>query len=178
MSLRCYDPSKKFKPEWAYTPIPGKRQESFILPFSFSVPANGAIQPGYGWKLDDDTTWIWRAILFPQIGTAEAVNQGTTPYVGNPGLVRIRDSHGNPLTNCIAPANNPAISDMVLAAGVFGQSGFDQINAGGFPLGCEIVCEPGGVITFDFLIPNVSGGAVVNVQMQGTMIGVKLFDDC
>jgi len=179
----CYAPSVKFKPEWAYAPPKAKRLESFVLPFSFSVTANGQVQENYPWKLDDDTDWLFRAVLFPQVGTAEAYNLGTTPYVGNPALVRIRDPYGNPITNGPAVSGVPGSQDLVLAVGVIGQSGFNEanysgpINASGFPLGCEIYCERGGVISFDFLIPVLS--TTPNpVQMQGTLMGAKVFDDC
>lgn len=160
----CYAPSVEFKPEWAYRLPKGYRGESFMLPFSFSVPVNGAIQVGYPWRLDDDVPWIWRGVVFPQIGTAQIPG-------GNPGLVRIWDPFGNPLTNC------PETNDFVLGWGVIGQSGFSAINAFGFPLGAEIECPPGGVIQFDFQIPQAAGGPSV-AQVQGTMLGVKLFEDC
>ena len=165
--LRFYDPSKKFKPEWAYQPLPGFRLESFVLPFSFMVPIDGQVHENYGWKLDDDVPWVFRAALFPELGTAEKVISA-----GFPGLVRIRDTYGNPLTNCIET------NDFVLAAGALCQSGFSQINAAGFPFGCEVQCERGGVIVFDFQIPNTAGGAVQTVAIQGTIFGAKLFEDC
>lgn len=167
----CYAPGVKFKPQWAFKLRPGVRGESFVLPFSFSVPANGQIQENYPWKLDDDVPWLFRAVLFPQIGTAEQVNSGGSGYVGNPALVRIRDTYGNPLTNCVQS------NDLVLAVGAIGQSGFNSINAAGFPLGCEIECERGGTLLFDFLIPIVSG-APNPVQVQGTVMGCKLFAEC
>lgn len=165
MSDICYAPGTKFKPEWAYSLPRGYRGESFILPFNFTVPANGQPNIGYPWRLDDDSPWLWRGLLFPQIGTAQS-------GVGNPGLVRLWDPYGNVLTNC------QQTNDFVLAVGVIGQSGFNSINAFGFPLGSEIECPAGGVVTFDFQIP-VTTGAPPTVQMQGTMLGIKLFQgDC
>jgi hypothetical protein len=145
----CYDKSKLFKPEWAYATPKGFRTESFVLPFSFSVLANGAIQENYPWHLDTDVPWIFRAAVFPQIGTAQSVN-APAYNVGTPGLVRIRDTEGNPLTNC------KETQDCVLAFGAVGQSGFNNINASGFPFGCGVDCERGGVITFDFILPSVA----------------------
>ena len=172
----CYEPSIRYKPEWAYPPPAGYRAESFILPFSFTVPANGQIQSDFPWKLDDDVPWVWRGLLFPAVGTAEAVNaggSGVAGLVGTPALVRLRDTNGNFLTNCIQN------SDFVLASGAIGQSGFDSINANGFPFGCEIPCEAGGVVLFDFIVPATEAGGVAGtVQIQGTMLGVKLFKDC
>jgi hypothetical protein len=170
----CYASGVKFKPQWAY-PIPkGKRAESFILPFSFTVTANGQPQNDFPWKLDDDTDWLFRGAVFAQCGTAES---GAGPYIGNPALVRMRDPYGNPITNGPAVSGVPGSQDFVLAMGAIGQSGFDSINAFGFPFSCEIFCERGGVIIFDFLIPVLS--TTPNpVQMQGTIIGAKLFEEC
>ena len=182
----CYAPSVKFKPEWAYRAPKGKRLESFVVPFSFSVPANGQVQENYPWKLDDDTDWLFRGIVFPQAGTAEAYNgvTGASPWVGNPALVRIRDPYGNPITNGDPITGVAASRDLVLAVGVISQSGFfdgnlegSPIHAFGFPFGCEILCGRGGVILFDFLIP-VLTGAPNPVQMQGTMLGAKVFAEC
>jgi len=169
----CYAPSILYKPEFAYAPPVGFRAESFVLPFSFSVLANGQIQQNFPWKLDDDVPWVWRGMLFAQCGTAEAVNSGGSGVAGLVGTsmkVAVRDTNGNALTTS-------AYSNVVLAWGAIGQSGFDSINAFGFPFGCEILCEPGGVVMFDFKIPAVNGLAV-QVQVQGTMIGAKLFKDC
>lgn len=165
MSNVCYAPSVRFKPEWAYQIQKGYRGEPFVLPFSFPVTANGQIQIGATWKLDDDVPWLWRGLVFPQIGTAQI---GT---IGNPGMVRLWDPYGNPLTNC------KETNDFVLAVGVIGQSGFNSINAFGFPLGSEIECPQGGVIQFDFQIPVVAGQPA-QVTMQGTMLGIKLFEAC
>jgi hypothetical protein len=179
----CYAPSVKFKPEWAYASPKGKRLESFVVPFSFSVTANGQVQENFPWKLDDDTDWYFRGVIFPQAGTAEAANAGTTPYVGNPALVRIRDPYGNPITNGDPIVGVAGSRDLVLAVGAIGQSAFYEasfngpINASGFPFGWEIYCGRGGVILFDFLIP-VLTGAPNPVQMQGTMLGAKAFDEC
>lgn len=183
----CYAPSVKFKAEWAYPTPQGKRLESFLLPFSFSVTANGQVQENFPWKLDDDTDWMFRGVVFPQAGTAESANSGFTAYIGNPALVRIRDPYGNPITNGDPVAGVPGSQDLVLAVGAIGGSGFvsatfpppngGPINASGFPFGCEIYCERGGVVTFDFLIPLIS--TTPNpVQMQGTMLGCKVFEDC
>lgn len=172
MSRRCYRPDILYKPEFAYTPVKGMRAESFVLPFSFNVLADGNPQLGYGWKLDDDTPWMFRAILFPQIGTAEGVNSGGSNLTGHAGLVRIRDTRGNLLTNCIPT------DDFVLAVGAIGQSGFNAINASGFPFGCEIDCERGGVITFDFQIPQGFLDPGTYLTVAGTMIGAKLFEEC
>lgn len=163
----CYDPSILYKAEGMYPPPQGFRAESFIIPFSFNVLANGELQSGFPWKLDDDVPWVFRGMLWPQCGTAEAINTGG--LTGNPMLVRVYDTNGNPLTNC------PTTNNLVLSMGAIGQSGFNSINAFGFPFGCEIQCEPGGVITFDFLIPYPTPTQLV---VQGTMLGCKLFKVC
>lgn len=168
---QCYDRSKLWKPEFAYQtrvvkdPTTGKvikrwRAESFILPFSFTVPATGSAQENYGWKLDDDVPWVFRGVIFPLSGTVEGPPSGF--------LIRIRDCYGNFLTNCLST------NDYVLAGGAWGQSGVNLINAFGFPLGCEVENERGGLITFDFQIPVATNPVVV----QGTILGAKLFEEC
>lgn len=174
-SRLCYAPSVKFKPQWAFRVPKGKRAEPFELPFSFAVTANGQPQNDFPWKLDDDTDWLWRGCVFAQCGTAEDGVGGV--YVGNPALVRCRDPYGNPLTNGAPISSVQGSQDFVLAMGAIGQSGFASINAFGFPFSCDVFCERGGVVIFDFLIPVVSGEPAT-VQMQGTMIGAKLFEDC
>lgn len=163
----CYDRSKLWKPEFAYPTIrtigsKKYRAESFILPFAFTVTANGSAQENFPWKLDDDVPWLFRGIVFPQCGTVEGPPTGF--------LVRIRDCYGNFLTNC------STTNDYVLAGGAWGQSAINSINAFGFPLGCESENERGGVITFDFQIPAPGGSFVTPVQ--GTILGAKLFEEC
>ena len=162
MSIRvkpniCYAPSILYKPEFAYAPPDGYRAESFIVPFSFNILANGEIQADNPWKLDDDVPWVWRGMVWPQVGTAEQVNATSSGILGTPMLTRVRDTHGNPLSTC------NQTNGYVLGFGAIGQSGFDNINAFGFPFGCEIQCEPGGVILFDFQIPNIYASAQAQV---------------
>ena len=169
----CYEPGILYKPEFAYQPPDGYRAESFVLPFSFQVTANGQLQTGLPWKLDDDVPWNWRGMVWPQVGTAQGINAGgagVAGLVGTPCLVALRDTHGNYLTT--SPNQN-----LVLGMGASAQSGFSSINAFGFPFGCEIPCEAGGVVLFDFLIPPPGGTSAV-VTVNGTMLGVKLFKDC
>lgn len=171
----CYEPSILYKPEGAYSPIAGYRAESFLVPFSFTVLANGQLQANYPWKLDDDVPWGFRGLVFAEIGTAEAVNAGgvgVSGLTGTPMLVRIWDTHGNSLTNANQNSNpQNQKNDLVLAMGVAGQSGFDSINAFGFPFGCEVLCEPGGTILFDFQIPSNSPPASLTINATtGSMI--------
>ncbi len=162
MSIRtkaniCYAPSILYKPEFAYAPLTGFRSESFVIPFSFQILANGEIQADNPWKLDDDVPWAWRGMVWPEVGTGEQVNALSTGILGTPMLVRVRDSHGNPLSTC------NQTNGYVLGFGAVGQSGFDSINAFGYPFGCEILCEAGGVILFDFQIPNIYASAQAQV---------------
>jgi hypothetical protein len=135
----CYAPRVLYKPQFAYKPRPGFRQESFVLPFTFNVLANGLLQENFPWKLDDDVPYLLKGMVFPQIGTSAQVL---------PSLVRVRDTYGNPMSN-----------GTVLSFGAQGQSGYDGINAFGFPFDCEVECEKGGVILFDFQLPTNAGVA-------------------
>lgn len=138
----CFDPSAKFKPQWAYPTPDGFRDEIYQVPFTFTVPANGKTQSvDLPVQLDDDVPFIMRAILFPNCGIGD-----------NPTLVRIRDSE-----------NNPMMEGLILAAGVYGLSGFQNFNAFGFPFEPEVTCAPGGTILFD-LLPG-SNGSVSQVAL-------------
>ena len=99
MSIRvkpniCYEPNILYKPEFSYAPPQGYRAESFIIPFSFQVMANGEIQADNPWKLDDDVPWVFRGMVWPQVGTAEAVNAGGSGVAGLTGLGNARKSPG------------------------------------------------------------------------------------
>jgi hypothetical protein len=135
MSYRpgCYNPDLLFKPQWAYKTPAGYRDEPYLIPFTFRLLMDGSLHSSIPLQLDDDAPYIWRAILFPAVG----------PLLGGgfsfPGLVRIRDSHGNPLTD-----------GLVYSLGAYGLSGMNNQNAFGFPIEPEIECSPGGTLLFDF----------------------------
>lgn len=142
--LTCEVPSALYKPQWAYQTPDGYRDDFYVIPFSFQVPADGLLHLGFPVQLDDDVPYIVRGIIFPMIGTAQPLyNQ--IPPLAFPGLVRTWDSHGNPLAE-----------GLVLALGVWAQSGFSDaktptgINAFGFPIEPEVECSPGGAVIFDF----------------------------
>lgn len=143
---RCQYPGDSFKPQWAYATPPGFRDEPYLIPFKFSIPADGLIHIGLPWSMDDDVPYILRGIIFPAIGTAQP-GANAVPPTAFPALCRMRDTEGNPLQN-----------ELVLALGVWGQSGFADsatptgINAFGFPVEPEVVCAPGGTVLFDFQI--------------------------
>ena len=143
--FRCYDPDRLYKPQWATETPEGFRDETYIVPFQFTVPGNGSLVRGLPWQLDDDVPYIIRAINFPQIGQVLVPGGG-----GTPGLCRIWDSHGNPLSQ-----------GLVLGLGMWCQGGVDVDSLGGtpgnpshygngFPIEPEIECAPGGVLLFDF----------------------------
>lgn len=142
--ITCEDPAALYKPQWAYKTPEGYRDDFYVIPFSFLVPADGLLHLGFPVQLDDDVPYLVRGIIFPMIGTAQP-NYNTIPPMAFPGLVRMWDSHGNPLTE-----------GLVLALGVWGQSGFADaktptgINAFGFPIEPEVECSPGGAVIFDF----------------------------
>lgn len=147
----CYAPRVLYKPQFAYKPRPGYREESFILPFNFSVPADGKLYENFPWKLDDDVPYLLKAMVFPEIGTSQQIL---------PSLVRVRDTYGNPMSQ-----------GLVLSFGAQGQSGFAGINAFGFPFDCEVECEKGGVILFDFQIDANSspGPGIAGLSIAGDL---------
>jgi hypothetical protein len=142
--LTCENPAALYKPQWAYRTPEGYRDDFYLVPFSFQVPADGLLHLGFPKQLDDDVPYLIRGILFPMIGTAQP-NANVIPPLAFPGLVRMWDSHGNPLSE-----------GLVLALGVWAQSGFSDaktptgINAFGFPIEPEVECSPGGAVVFDF----------------------------
>ena len=144
----CYDKSKLYKPEWAYSTPKGYRADRSSCRFvlcscEWRDSGELPLALGYGCAVG------FQGCCVSPIGTAQGVN--SPGYnVGTPGLVRIRDTEGNPLTN------DRQNQDCVLAFGAVGQSGFNGINASGFPFGLGVDCERGGVITFDFILPSVA----------------------
>jgi hypothetical protein len=137
----CFDPTAKFKPQWAYPTPSGYRDEIYEVPFTFlQLVADGkTFSLNLPVQLDDDVPTILRAIIFPNVAPDNI-----------PAMVRIRDSNGNPLSD-----------GLVLSAGVYGLSGEQNFNAFGFPFEPEIECAPGGTILFDFLL--ASNGTVSNL---------------
>ena len=133
-SVQCFDPTVFFKPQWAYRTPAGYRDEMYLIPFTFSLLMNGSLVMNLPVQLDDDVPFILRAIVFPAVGS-----QVLSAGVGFPGLVRMRDSHGNPVTD-----------GLVYTFGPWGQSGLQNENAFGFCFEPEIECAPGGTLLFDF----------------------------
>src|SRR5579864_5999160 len=125
---RCPFPGDLFKPQWAYATPAGYRDEPYLIPFKFSIPADGLIHLGLPWSMDDDVQFVLRGIIFPAIGTAQPL-ANVVPPTAFPALCRMRDTEGNPLQD-----------SLVLALGVWAQSGFTDaatptgINAFGFPI--------------------------------------------
>lgn len=152
----CFDPSARFKPQWAYETPEGYRDEIYLYPFSFSVLADGkTLANNLPLQLDDDVPSIIRAIVFPNVG----LQPSTVEF---PSFVRIRDSNGNPLSD-----------GLVLAAGVYGLSGGQDQNAFGFPIEPEIPCSPGGTLLFDFLV--ASNGVVSFLDVPFAPGAIKFF---
>lgn len=153
----CFDPSSKFKPQWAYATPDGYRDEIYEIPFTFTLVADGkTFSLNLPVQLDDDVPTILRAIIFPNVGPQ--ISSSTQ----NPALVRIRDSNGNPLSD-----------GLILSAGAYGLSGSRNINAFGFPFEPEIECAPGGTILFDFLLS--SNGGTSNVSFTFAPDTISLF---
>jgi len=136
---RCFDPERLFKPQWAYKTPAGYRDETFLVPFSFVIAGDGRLVRQLPWQLDDDVPYIIRGIFFPEIGQVLSDRSGSGFF---PGLCRIWDTHGNPLSQ-----------GLVLGLGAWCQGGVDpdgNTYAGGFPIEPEIECAPGGALLFDF----------------------------
>jgi hypothetical protein len=172
----CENPARLYKPQWAYPTPEGFVDELFLVPFQFTIPGDGSLVVGFPWSLDDDVPWLFRAIVFPELGTS--LDAAGLP-MGFPGLYRIRDTHGNPLSNNVP--SNPR--GLVLAHGVYSQSallvGGIATNAFGFPLEPEIYCEPGGVLLFDFQVSTnaliaklLKTDAPESIQFDANVFGV------
>lgn len=160
----CQFPGDRFKPQWAYKTPKGFRDEPFFVPVLFTVPADGQVHVGLPWSLDDDVPWIFRGIVMPALGTAQG-GAYAIPPTSSPSLCRIQDTEGNPLSK-----------GMVLALGVWSQSGFTEtstptgVNAFGFPIEPEIVCAPGGTLLFSFQVPTDAVPAKLLYTVGGSTI--------
>jgi hypothetical protein len=164
---RCQNPAMFYKPQWAYQTPAGYRDETFLVPFQFTIPGTGQIQRGLPLQLDDDQPFILHGIIFPQIGT-----ENDPPLM--PALCRITDTHGNPLSE-----------GLVLALGMWAEPGIDSppttgngTAAFGFPIEPEIECAPGGTLLFDFQATTNAGvahflifGALEGVQLNANVFG-------
>lgn len=139
----CEDPKQLYKPQFAYATPAGYRDIPYEVDFEFTIPGDGVMVRQLPHQLDDDEPFLLHAIVFPQIGTALGVENGATP-----GLCRIWDTRGNPLSE-----------DLVLALGANCQSGFDSINGFGFPVEPAVLCDAGGALLFDFQLSTNAGVA-------------------
>lgn len=140
-----------FKPQFAYPTPAGFRDETFIVPFRFIIPGDGLLQRQLPLQLDDDQPFIIRAIFFEQISLLS-----TTP-----GLCRIWDSIGNPLSK-----------DLVLGLGMWangGQNSQTTVFANGFPIEPDVECAPGGALFFDFQVQ--TNETVASIQIVGGLGG-------
>lgn len=164
MKLTCQYPRDRFKPQWAYATPAGFRDEPYLVPFKFLVAADGLVHLGLPWSLDDDQPYIVRGIIFPAIGTAQP-GANVIPRTAFPALCRIQDSEGNPLSD-----------GLVLALGVWSQSGFTDaatptgINAFGFPVEPEVMCAPGGTLLFSFQMSTDAVPASFTFVVGGTTL--------
>lgn len=161
MSARpgCWKPADQFRPQWAYETPAGSRDEPYIVPVEFTFLANGRPVFNLPVQLDDDVPFILRGIQFPELG----LELGVHPR----GIARIRDSHGNPLSE-----------GLVMGLGAWGDSGIQDANAFGFAVEPEVVCEPGGVLIFDFAISSTGNfasflkvGALEQIRFYAAVFG-------
>jgi len=151
----CYNPSLTFKPQWAYETPDGYRDEVYLVPFTFTVLANGLPVFNLPLQLDDDVPYVLYAIVFPVIGPS-----GDTAGLFFPGLARIRDTHGNPLSF------NTTNNGLIYTLGALGASGLKNENAFGFVFEPGIECAPGGTLLFDFQLSS-SGSAAQFLDVVG-----------
>ncbi len=155
---RCYDRSISYKPQWAHSTPAGYRDETFWVPFTFlNVPATGQLVRSLPWTLDDDVPYILRGIVFNDL--AVLTNGG--------GLARIWDPQGNPLSK-----------GLVLFLGFWSVAGLSGGSLGVrdawfWPFEDEILCPPGGTLTFDFQLSTNAG--IAAVSFTGAMGGVVFY---
>jgi len=156
----CYNPSLTFKPQWAYQTPDGYRDEVYLVPFTFTVLANGLPVFNLPLQLDDDAPYVLYAIDFAVIGP-----NGGTAGLFFPGLARIRDTHGNPLSA------NLTNNGLIYTLGALGASGLQNENAFGFVFEPGIECAPGGTLLFDFQLSS-SGSAAqfLDVIVGGSIL--------
>ncbi len=147
----CYNPALLFRPQWAYPTPDGYRDEPYFIPFTFNILMNGSLVSDLPLQLDDDAPYLWRAIVIPLLNPQIA----SPPF--SPGFVRIRDSHGNPLTD-----------GLILSLGAYGLSGLQNHNAFGFAIEPEIECAPGGTLLFDFQLN--SNGSASSLPVQALLV--------
>lgn len=151
MQRACVSPTDKYKPGFAFRTPEGFRDETFLIPFSFTVPGNGLPVRNLSIQMDDDVPWILRGIVWPQLGIkADVVNPA--PPNRNVGQARIRDTQGNPLS-----------LGMVLTLGAWAQSGYRNVNAFGWWFADEVICEPGGALMVDLQLATNATFAAITV---------------
>ena len=148
---------EKYRPQWFYVKPTGVNEEPFDVPFSWTFDADGTLHADLPIQMDNEECII-RGIffnVFPPFND-EPLDQNP-PYI----LMRLRDTYGNPTSdeptlNCGGWAN---------AAG-----------AGcGFPVDAEIRCSPGGVVTVDLIINNMSVDQITfpSVTVSGALRCVR-----
>lgn len=158
--LMCHSPGELFKPQWAWETPEGFKDETFLMPISFTLPGDGSLVRDLPWQLDDDVQWFLRGIFFPQVGP------GYNNAVPGVALCRIRDTHGNYLSK-----------GLVLGFGMWGSAGIDSINpeqsvyGWGFPINSELACDP-GTLTFDFQVSTNAGIATAAVSGMAEVLNV------
>lgn len=130
----CFNPGDRYKPAHAFRTPDGFWDETYLIPFSFVVPGNG--QPSFRnlIQMPDDSPWILRGIVFPQIGISTIIN-GAERF---PGKARLWDGRGNPMSK-----------GLVLTLGAWCQSGFNDVNAFGWAFADEVSFDPGGFAMLD-----------------------------
>ncbi len=157
--MKLTDPTRFFKPQWAYETPDGFRDETILIDFKFTVSGTG--NPGQSvnlpWQLDDDQPFILRAIFFPQLGIGVDINNN---LLTTPGLCRIWDTSGNPLSE-----------GQILSLGAWCGNTIDNAaGAFGFPVEPDVTCSPGGALRFDFQLSTNARPAQAIVNGAGASL--------
>jgi hypothetical protein len=140
---------QQYRPQWVYFTPPGFKDEPHHVPFRFAVNMDGSLNRSLPIQLDNDADYIVRGIYF---------FNGPTPGVNgvSPGLMRLWDAHGNPLS-----------AGLSLSLGGWANA---QGLAHGFPIEPEVACPAGSVLLVDLQLSSQAGAASFTHVVVGTSV--------
>ena len=141
-----FNANNKYRAQWEFYTPPGYIDEAFDVPFSFTVPKDGAIHRMFTAQLDDDAPYHARGL-----------------YCTILGFAMLYDSY-----------NRQVFDQMAWNFGGWGAPATNTSSAVGWPIDAELICPPGGTLTFDFQFPNAGGTTTV----IGAFMGIKRRKDC
>lgn len=154
MTRACFNPKNLYKPDFAFKTPEGFRDEQFQIPFTFTVPGNGAPIQNLAISADDDVPWLLRGLFFPQLGLKE--NQTDPPATG---FGRIWDAKGNPMSQGI-----------VLTLGAWCQCGGDELCGWGFSFDNDLYVDAGGAVRLDLICSTNASWARADMTFGGDSI--------